>query len=131
MTFSRGQAVIATSSAEAELYGIIGAASEAIGLKSTFKDMNVMVDIVLEVDASAAIVMATRRGLGKTKHISTAYLWIQEWTNDGRIQIVKRATDEMLADFLTKPTSETTIRRCLSGLGFECLDGRHKLALKT
>ena len=47
------------------------------------------------------------------------------------MQVRKKHTTEMLADFLTKPTSDAVIRKCMAGLGFDVLDGRHDLAYKT
>ena len=47
---------------------------------------------------------------------------------EGKLKVSKKHTTEMLADFLTKPTAEAIIKKCIAGLGFVMLSGRHELA---
>ena len=68
-TWSVNQKNIALSSGEAELYAANRGAAEAIGLKSIGRDFLDNLYIVLHVDANAAIGIASRRGLGKIRHI--------------------------------------------------------------
>ena len=77
-SYSRTQSNIALSSAEAELYAMVSASSEALGFKSMFKDYGRVVDPTVMVDATAAIGIAQRKGLGKLRHIDTQALWIQD-----------------------------------------------------
>ena len=51
--------------------------------------------------------------------------------NEGKLKLGKRDTKSMLADFLTKAVDETTILRCLQGLGMHFKEGLHKMALKA
>ena len=54
-TWSKTQSVIAKSSAESELYAIVRASTEALGLLALFKDVGMeVVDSRVHVDASAA-----------------------------------------------------------------------------
>ena len=129
-SWSRGQAVVALSSGEAEFYGCVTMASELVGVQSMCQDFGVRVKTTLRVDASTAIAMSARRGLGKSKHVDTQYFWIQDMVNSGLLRIRKEATGTMLADFLTKPTEASTISRCLSGLGYVAKSGRHELSLR-
>ena len=73
------QQTIALSSGEAELYAISRTASQVIGLIQLLADFfpKVMKGVV-RTDSSAAIGIAARRGLGRTRHIQVQYLWIQE-----------------------------------------------------
>ena len=64
-SYSRTQSLIALSSAEAELYSFVTAASEALGLKAMLRDYGEEAEACLQVDASAAIGIAQRKGLGK------------------------------------------------------------------
>ena len=66
---STTQSVIALSSGGAEYYGMVRGASVALGLQSVPKDFNIDTNIVLNSDASAAIAISNRRGLGKVRHI--------------------------------------------------------------
>ena len=63
---------MALSSGEAEFYGIIKGASVALGLQAVLSDFDAHCGIVLKSDASAAIAIASRRGLGKVRHIEVA-----------------------------------------------------------
>ena len=77
-TWSTTQTVIALSSGEAEYYGMVKAASQGIGTKAMLKDLGGIIDkpINTRSDASAAIGIAQRRGMGKVRHIETNQLWL-------------------------------------------------------
>ena len=77
-TWCKTQAVIALSSAEAELYGIVRASAETLGLISMYKDMGESIERTVLGDASATVANIQRRGLGKLRHLDTSYLWVQE-----------------------------------------------------
>ena len=93
-TCSATQAVIALSNGEAEYYGLVKAAAQAIGVKSVIKDFGIKEDKKINVksDASAAIGIAQRRGLGKVRHIEVNQLWLQEKVANGTIIIEKIGT---------------------------------------
>ena len=74
-TWSKTQTVIAKSSAESELYAIVRAPTEALGLLTCFKDVGTaVVDSRVHVDASAAKGIVEREGLGKVRHIEVDLL---------------------------------------------------------
>ena len=62
--YSRTQSSIALSSGEAEFYGLVSTSSEALGLVAMSEDCGDKVDAFLHADASAAIGVANREGLG-------------------------------------------------------------------
>lgn len=64
-SWSKNQSVIALSSAEAELYAFIKTASETLGIASILKDWNLFYKGDIMADASAALGMMGRTGLGK------------------------------------------------------------------
>lgn len=76
-SFSQTQANIAQSSAEAELYATVASASEGLGAKAMCLDFGCGVEVALNVDASAAIGVAQRKGLGNLMHLNTQALWNQ------------------------------------------------------
>ena len=78
-TISRTQANIALSSAEAELYAMVHAGSEGLGARAMGLDFGMSLMPHLHVDASAAIGIAQRKGLGKVRHLDTRLLWIQHY----------------------------------------------------
>ena len=63
------QVVMALSSAEAELYGLVRASAETMGLISMCKDFGTHMNGVVLGDASAAFAIVARRGLGKLRHL--------------------------------------------------------------
>ena len=72
--FSRTQAVVALSSAEAELYSLVMASSETLGVKVLAADSGVSLGAWMWADASAAIGIARGMGLGEVRHIETQAL---------------------------------------------------------
>ena len=103
-SWSSTQSVIALSSGEAEYYAMVKAATIAIGILSIMNDLgNTMeVPIRIHTDASAAIGVASRIGIGKVRHIDVTQLWLQEKVANKTIELIKVQTEENLADALTK-----------------------------
>ena len=108
-TYAKGQAVIAISAGEAEHYGLVSAASMLLGLMSILLDWGWRVRCHVWMDATAGIAIGSRRGLGRVKHMDTAFLWVQALVTEGKISLGKKATVEMLADFLTKNVDAKTM----------------------
>ena len=94
--------MVALSSGEAEYYGMVKGASVALGLQSVLGDFRITCGIEVKSDASAAIGIANRRGLGKVRHIEVCQLWLQDKVRKGDINTTKVGTYENLADALTK-----------------------------
>ena len=63
------QTTLSLSSTEAELHGIGKGISHALGLKSLYADLGKRFDLRIHPDATAAIGIARRRGLGKTHRL--------------------------------------------------------------
>ena len=82
-------------------------------------------------DASAAIGIAQRRGMGKIRHIETNQLWLQEKVACGSVEIEKISTDDNLADHLTKPLPEYRIARHMRGTHQKAAMGRHPMMPKV
>lgn len=76
----------------------------AIGTGSIARDLGIEYkeSIRLKSDASAAIGIATRIGIGKVRHIEVSQLWLQHQVYRGDIVIVKVKGEVNLADALTK-----------------------------
>ena len=72
--WSKSQSLIALSSGESELYATLKASAEGLGLQSICKDLNLHMRGEVWGDASAALGIINRKGLGKTRHIDTTGL---------------------------------------------------------
>ena len=71
--WSSTQHTFALSSGESKYYALVKSASQAVGLQSMLTDINInAIGIEIRTDASAAIGIASRRGLGRVRHIEVA-----------------------------------------------------------
>ena len=130
-TWSSTQTVVALSSGKAEYYGVTRGACEGIGMLGLISDLNGhTMKINLSTDSSAAKGIATRRGVGKVKHLETRTLWVQDQVDRGRLQIRKIDGRINPADLLTKYLSGSRLSALLNDLPL-CFEGcRHRLAVK-
>ena len=83
-SWSKNQSIVALSSAEAELYGIIKASGETLGIMSILQDWGSPSKADIMTDASAAMRILNRTGLGKLRHVDTSYLWLQQNISERR-----------------------------------------------
>ena len=77
-SWSTTQALVALSSGEAELYGTFEASAEGLGVQALLRDLGVKAEIEVLTDASAAMGVFDRRGLGRLRHVHTNFLSLQE-----------------------------------------------------
>ena len=99
---SATQPTIALSSGEAELGGLAKGSAQGIGLCTIALDLGFHLRPCIHNDATAAIGIAKRRGVGKIRHLSTTDLWIQERQREGDLEIAKVLGTENPGDALTK-----------------------------
>ena len=77
------------------------------------KEMNIEMEIDLFVDASAAIGIVQRQGLGKLRHIEVKNLWLQDEVKGERIRIRKVNGKENPADLGTKALGRDDMDKCV------------------
>ena len=100
--WSKTQALVALSSGESEVYAALKASAETLGMVSILGDLGYNVSGEVWGDASAALGIINRRGLGKTRHIETGLLWIQQTAAEKRLKYSKVLGKENPADLYTK-----------------------------
>ena len=61
----------------------------ALGTRSLMGELGVDLKVTVHADASAAIGIAQRRGVGKVGHIEVHQLWLQDRVSRGDIRIRK------------------------------------------
>ena len=125
----KSQAVIALSSGEAEYYGLVSGLCQGLGEQSTLKDWGISIPMIGFMDATTGLAIGSRHGLGRVKHIDTVFLWAQEVVTSGRAKLYKKSTVDMLADLFTKPLEAQRMSMLLSRMGYNFVEGRHRLAL--
>ena len=122
--WSKTQTTVSLSSGEAELHGICYGASQALGLQALLKDIGWTVRIRIHSDATAAIGMCRRKGLGKVRHLATSDLWIQERVRSKEIELQKILGIDNPADVLTKYVDRSAMEKAMHRLSMVRLDGR-------
>ena len=126
--WSLTQTSVALSSAEAELCGICKGTSTSLGLQAVAKDLGFTWSLRIRTDASAAIGVCRRRGLGKIRHLATSDLWIQERLRTGDFVLEKVDGHNNVADVLTKHVDRATLERHMLSLGLKEEYGRAQSA---
>ena len=129
-SYSKTQAVLALSSAEAELYALTSAASDGMGMKLMMQEYGIQCEVMVHVDASAAIGIAQRKGLGKIRHLDVQSLWIQDALRQRRIGISKVPGADNPSDLMTKHQDAGTIGKMMTLMGLTLRGGRAQSAPK-
>ena len=122
--WSKTQSTVSLSSGEAELHGIAYGAAQGLGLQALLKDLGWAVQLRIHSDATAAIGMCRRKGLGKVRHLATTDLWIQERVRSKEIELVKIWGTENPADVLTKYVDRASMIKAMDTLGVIIMTGR-------
>ena len=130
-SWSRMQNLVSLSSAEAELYGTVRASSELLGCRSMARDFGRNPGSRLYADASAALGIIQRQGLGKVRHLETNTPWLQQAARTKLISFQKVVGEHNPADALTKHLAEEPRRRHTAFCGLEWLPGRAEIAPKV
>ena len=122
------QASVALSSGEAEYYGLVKGACQMLGIVSLLNDFGVTVIGRIHTDSSAAKGIASRTGLGKTRHIAVHLLWVQERIRNQDFVLYKCKGTSNPADLLTKHLSREDNERCTAEWGQVYRGGRSDVA---
>ena len=126
--WSSTQTTLSLSTAESELHGICKGMQMGIGFKSLCHDLSMNKKIRLHSDATAAIGIARRRGLGKLRHLDVEDLWVQEKVRDQTVEISKVLGTDNPADVFTKYVDSATLQKALKFMNLRSEAGRPKSA---
>ena len=110
------QSTIALSSGESEFYALVRASAIGLSIKALMQDWGAERALEIYSDSSAARGTASRRGLGKLRHVQTRYLWIQERVAENHLRICPIGTKNNLADLCTKPIGRETCERHMKNM---------------
>ena len=128
--WSNTQTLVALSSGKSELYATLKAASEGLAMISIAKDLGIALDGEVWGDASAALGIMKRRGVGKTRHIDIGLLLIQEVAAEKRLRFGEVLGRDNPADLFTKHRDWHTIHRHCGRVSTTVDDGRAETAPK-
>ena len=84
--------------------------------------------VTVHADASAAIGIAQRRGVGKVRHIEVHQLWLQDRVSRGDLRIRKVDGNKNPADALTKHVEGNKVCIHMNLVHLHVSEGRHQLA---
>ena len=88
------------------------------------RDMHWSMPLVVHSDATAAIGIARRKGLGKIRHLDVTDLWIQDKIRSKEIQVVKVLGTDNPADALTKYVERASLEKALAKMNVHKTSGR-------
>ena len=91
-------------------------------------DFRVEVQVKVLSDATAAIGMVRRLGLGRVRHLATADLWVQQKLREGAFTVAKHPGASNPADLMTKVKGRPDLIRLLAIMGFAPVQGRASIA---
>jgi hypothetical protein len=128
---SKTQTTVSLSSGEAELHGICAGTAIGLGLQSLCKDLGFHYEVRVHSDATAAIGIARRRGLGKIRHLDCSDLWIQEKLRNKQISLHKVLGTDNPADAFTKHVDRAILTKAMSTIGLRKAEGRPLAAPAT
>lgn len=125
---SKTQTTVCLSSGESELRGISDGLAQALGIQTIARDLGLHWPIKIYSDATAAIGIATRRGMGRIRHLDVTDLWVQEKFTTKAATIDKVLSTENPADIFTKHVNKSILTSALHKMGMELIDGRSAVA---
>ena len=103
------------------------ASAETLGMTSIFRDYGMNMRNMVLSDASAALGIAQRQGLGKLRHLDTSYLFVQDLNAEKKIRYEKVDGSENAADKLTKGISQDLMIKHTLRINGVFRDGRAEL----
>ena len=100
--WSKTMEVLDLSSGESELAAVVRAATEGMVLQSILNDFCLCGHVASRSDATAAIGMVHRLGVGKVRHLAVGDLWVQHPTRSGKIRVSKMSGLDNPSDAQTR-----------------------------
>ena len=121
--------MISKSSGESELYGVIRASTEALGISTLLEDVGATrIKASVGMDANAAIGIVQRRGLNKLRHVELDVLWIRARQARRLLPLRKVPGPRNPSDMMTKNVDQAHIERYLDVLNLRFGTGRADIA---
>ena len=91
-------------------------------------DLEIVCKLAVKTDATAAIGICRRRGLGKIRHLAVADLWVQDRVRAKDFSLEKIPGPSNPADALTKHLDQATLHKHLATMGLTIETGRAESA---
>ena len=128
-TYSSTQQSVALSTAESESLSITKGAAHALEVRSAMVQYGMTFNVVCETDASAGRAVATRRGVGRVRHLDARLLWLQQLCAEGVVEVRAKPGEHNEADLGTKMVDlelmdggDDSPRGCRGNKRLPCID---------
>ena len=128
---STTQNVVALSSGESEYYGLVKTSSRALGLQAPAQDFGVDRAVSVHMGSTACNGVASRRGVGKLRHLHVQVLWVHAAVQETKLNIMKVPGKENCADLGTKRLALREMLECMRRAGLRLEIGRPAIALQA
>ena len=122
-TYSSTQQIVALSPAESDYISITKGAAHALWVRSATVEFGLTFNVVCETDASAGRALATRRGVGRVRHLVARLLWLQQLCAEGVVQVRAGPGELNEADLGTKMVDLMRMTSLLKGTPLRPLMG--------
>jgi histone deacetylase 1/2 len=103
---STKQKLVVKSSTEAELVALSDKAGLGLWCQNFLNDQGLNISsVVIKQDnqSTIALIEKGRSTSEKTRHVNIRYFWIKDRIDNGNLKVEYQATEDMVADVLTKP----------------------------
>ncbi len=100
-------------------------------MRSLLADLGVVCRVRMFVDASAALGIIQRQGIGKIRHLDTSVLWLQQKELKEKLTFSKVHGTENCADLMTKHLTLKCLEGHVARMNLYFSDGRAAVAAKV
>ena len=117
---SHKQSMVTLSSTEAEYIALSETVQESIWIRRLIQDLNENITgptVIFEDNQSCIKMLQNEKSSGRTKHIDTKYHYVRDLLKQGEIDVIYCASNEMMADLLTKPLEATKTKQFTKDIG--------------
>ena len=128
--WSRTQPAVSLSSAEAKLYALATGIFEGMVTKHLLKELGYEVTLVNLVDSQSAKAWASKRSLGRMKHVLLKYMFVQDVVEKKQTTLAYVNTNSNKADLMTKCHTFLSAHERLRNAGSETQQRRRRTRLK-
>ena len=122
------QSTVSMSSGESEYYALVKAVASGLATQELLRSWGINTKLKIYTDSAAALGTCNRLGLGKSRHVQTRFLWIQEKLAEKAFELLKIDGKLNTSDICTKALPSEAAQRHLRAMGFEPLAGRSSIA---
>ena len=111
------------------MHGIYMGITQGLGMQSVMRDLGFHYGISMHTDATAAIGICRRRGMGRIRHLDVTDLWSQEKVRSGTVKLHKMAGAENPAECMTKCAQGEILEKMIAKIHDVSMANGHQLYL--